>query len=574
MHLPHHTPSANAHHLGALDTGNIINVLISLRRKPDHDAIPDFDSYIGCPPRPRLSESDFARRYGASIDDVAAITQHYQAYGLNVTAHLARKHVYLLGNVGQFNNAFGISLQAYEKYRGSEVHPFHTHPTPATVPDHLAHMILSVSKLNTEPHLKPAAYPVPPVNSNLTVPQVATIYNSVSASGAGQIIAIPIHSGWGPYSSSDLQSTCNMYGIAMPTVTTITLDSINAGSTDLETQLDVSMCVAFSGGCKIVMYQCVGDDEFIARVTHPNSGEAQCNIMSLSSCSPEFTSSINVSAEDAAIQGLTIFAASGDWGITSGLSGTASNSATVTACYPAVNSYVCGVGGTALGCNSGTISTSNFIEYYANVNRGYYVVGGGGVSVEFAQPSYQANCNVPATLTPTTGLLHGTPGRGVPDIASVMGTGIEYYFGGSVSAGNGTSQATPTMAGMFARVNGALGRNIGFINPTLYVAANTAFIRRPSSGGPSDSTMVVQDSQSNVSTYVGYPNTAGFWNCCTGLGMVNMGAFVAYVQAHGLVVDVPSSAQQNYWMQIVAVNSAGTAASTFGPYLVTNPVTP
>ena len=44
----------DAVHLGKMPDDEIIQVVLSVRRRPGHDPIPDFASYIGCPKRDRL----------------------------------------------------------------------------------------------------------------------------------------------------------------------------------------------------------------------------------------------------------------------------------------------------------------------------------------------------------------------------------------------------------------------------------------------------------------------------------------------------------------------------------------
>ena len=78
--------------------------------------------------------------------------------------------------------------------------------------------------------------------------------------------------------------------------------------------------------------------------------------------------------------------------------------------------------------------------------------------------------NQPCVL-PTT----GSPGvmcRGVPDVAAQSGdiltNGYSIYGSGGWSSGGGTSLSSPLWLGMWARVQGAAGHNLGFAAPLIY----------------------------------------------------------------------------------------------------------
>jgi kumamolisin len=90
--------------------------------------------------------------------------------------------------------------------------------------------------------------------------------------------------------------------------------------------------------------------------------------------------------------------------------------------------------------------------------------------------------------------------------------------GGEPFVGNGTSASAPLWAGLIALLNAALGHNVGFVNPALYLFGFNEFegVGSPFRGvdffnGPTD------NSNGGVK---GYP--AGFgWDACKGLGTPN-----------------------------------------------------
>ncbi len=225
----------------------------------------------------------------------------------------------------------------------------------------------------------------------------------------------------------------------------------------------------------------------------------------------------------AAAQGQTVLVSSGDSGDLSQVNGVASGS------LPATNPYVTAVGGTSLELygaggykgewgwgndydsllkatvksessvtTSGLETNNAFGLTYSTFS--FYAGSGGGLSLLYAEPSYQVGV-VPAALTTTLNEASGfpvplpTPMRVTPDVAMDADPFTGYLYGESFTiAGNsyndagctatsttteycessigGTSLASPLMAGVIAVVDQAriaAGRPVvGFANPWLY----------------------------------------------------------------------------------------------------------
>ncbi len=188
MRLLHKQPTGVK--LGKTDETLKITVFLRLRRRPGHDPIPSFSDYLNCPPRRRLGEDEFARRYGASDEDVAAIKDHYEQLGFSTDHHMARRHVHLTGTA-QFNQAFNVELQDYEKLHGKDVVQFRSHAAAPEVPDRLADLILGVHDLENEPTILPPPVINPAIHPNILPATLASIYQFPSSySGSGQIIVI------------------------------------------------------------------------------------------------------------------------------------------------------------------------------------------------------------------------------------------------------------------------------------------------------------------------------------------------------------------------------------------------
>jgi kumamolisin len=112
----------------------------------------------------------------------------------------------------------------------------------------------------------------------------------------------------------------------------------------------------------------------------------------------------------------------------------------------------------------------------------------------------------------------GNPGRGVPDIA-MSATNYFTRVDTSESASGGTSAVAPLMAALVARLNQALGVNVGFLNPFLYANAAKGVAQAVTKG-----TNAVKD------TCPGYVAGPG-WNACTGLGTPNGAAMLKNLQS-------------------------------------------
>jgi kumamolisin len=553
--------SPDAVHLCKTDDNEMITAKLLLRRHVGHDPIPHHSEFVGCPKRERLSNDEFAAKFGASQEDTNIVIAYHQSLGLSVlSTHLARREIVLHGTCAQFNSAFNIELNDYEKQIGKNTIKFHSYSQSINYPPHITDLILLLSGLDNEPKNFRNPNPgEPSVVSILTVAQTAAFYNSPSHLATGQTIAIGLFPGSGTWLSSDITLTCNKYSVTVPTITTVVIDSITLGS-ETEATLDISMAACFGAGANIAVYEANFPYEIVSRIANPNTGDPVCNIVSFSIAYNETnfaSSAIDTIMEDGALQGITILAASGDWGTTTGTSN-------IDVCWPASNPYVTAVGGTVIGANSGTVSTSNYVEWFWNTQT-YYNVGGGGVSVEYAQPAYQAAITMPANLSTLTGRISGSPGRGVPDIAGLADPAAcpQFYYGGFITNGGGTSSASPMMAGIFARINAAVGRNIGFINPTLYyLGTNTSYLRRPNSGGATSSAFTNTHVSPSVNV-PGYPVSLTAYDCCVGLGMLNAGNLVTYLT---------TNTSTSYWIKIQATNSfgPGTMSPAYGPFTVNN----
>jgi kumamolisin len=185
--------------------------------------------------------------------------------------------------------------------------------------------------------------------------------------------------------------------------------------------------------------------------------------------------------------------------------------------------------------------------------------GGGGVSGQFALPSWQATAGVPARASaqpaavastagapgapgaageaadegadavdseyhrkrhPTGGGggSGGSGGRGVPDVAGNADpvTGYQIYSGGQAQVVGGTSAVAPLWSALIARLAQATGKRFGLLQPLVYAGVSpgtdVAGLRDITSG--------------NNGAYAAGPG----WDACTGLGVPDGTALLTRLQ--------------------------------------------
>ncbi len=237
---------------------------------------------------------------------------------------------------------------------------------------------------------------------------------------------------------------------------------------------------------------------------------------------------------DAARNGLTVLAASGDGGTSNTIKEPVSQGGPIipypTVGWPASDPLVTAVGGTYL-CTDPDATASEPRTLYlgppsrciANPTQAEvgWVDSGGGFSHVFSRPAYQDT--LPAGSTAIGAM------RGIPDVAlqASAGTGALVYVslppdgssgllcgGAPCSTGwydiGGTSLATPQWAGLIAIAAQLNGGGLGQINAALYkIAAGPDY--------PADFHDVTVGNNQTDPSIAGYPATAG-WDPVTGLG--------------------------------------------------------
>lgn len=512
-------PSPSAKALGIANPNESFAVTIVLRRRLDGAPLPDHDFFLNTPPsqRRRMSSSKFAVLYGASNEDIDKVIKFITAHHLTVVdTHAARRTVIVSGTVQQMESFFATRLGRFEHQivRGAT-----DQPTLETyrgldgfihIPEDLEGIIVGVFGLDNRTVTKRnrSDDDDPPNTTPLTVPQVTTLYDFPDQSASGQRIAIFSRSG---YKKEDIYTYFTDLGLDVPTVQDVDIDgATNTPGDSPETTMDICISASAAPGASVVVYFTPGGEkgwvDLIGAVNHPKSNDLVCSVLSSSyyrydgddsaHSNADFMNAVSSAFLDAALQGVTVCVASGDRGSYSKI--TDDGKAHVQ--YPASDPWVLTVGGTTIG----NIKRSSFDEYVWNHGKG---ATGGGVSAHFPLPSYQYSAAVPVSVNDKK-----STGRGVPDVAANASrhSGYNIPFDGDYLVVGGTSAAAPLWAGLIARINAAMGENIGFVNPALYTLGSDVFKDIDGSKGPTNNKVKAE-------TAPGYSANPG-WDACTGWG--------------------------------------------------------
>ena len=503
--------------IGPCDPQEQIQVTVFLRRGSSPKLFPDVKKLGKLLPAQRrdLSRAQFASRHGVRPADIKKIRAFATQNKLKVVeVSRPRRSVLLRGSIAAFSSAFGVELNSYQHATGTS----RMRSGTIQIPAQLSGIIEGVFGLDNRPQAKPhfrirkqsqnSAARAQAASASYNAPQVAQAYDfPAGTTGSGQTIGILELSGG--YSASDLTTYFNNLGIKTPTVTAVSVDGAtnsptgDAAGPDGEVELDIEVSGAVAPSAQIAVYFTPNTDQgFLdALTTAVHDTTLKPAVVSISWGGPESSwtqqalTAFNSACEDASTIGVTILVASGDDGSSDGVS-----SGTPTVDFPASSPYVLACGGTKLTLSGTTISSE---QAWNELSSGEGATGG-GVSEVFALPSYQQSAGVPKAP-------NGFVGRGVPDVAGDADpeSGYNVLVDGQQTVIGGTSAVAPMWAGLLARINQSLGKNVGYLNPLLYTKNVEATLHDISAG--------------SNGTYSAGPG----WDACTGLGTPNGAALLA-----------------------------------------------
>lgn len=439
-----------------------------------------------------LTPEEFGARFGASDSDVQQITDWLKSQGLSIdTVARGRNWISVSGTADQIGKAFGTEIHRY-RVDGALHYANATNPS---VPAAMANLVTSITGLH-DFRLKPRLRkPSPQMNTSsgahhLAPDDIATIYDiaplyKAGIDGTGTSIAVV---GQTAIRSSDVDQFRTKFGLPAINLQQVLASRRSPGVIDGdvdEAHLDIEWSGAIARNATI--YYVYSNDVWASARYAVNNKVADVITMSYGLC--EQADLVDLPgyrqvAQQAAAQGMSWFAASGDngagdcedYGVAVAQNGLAVD-------VPSSLPEVTGVGGTTFVEQGGEWAPSNDPTTQASAlgyirervwndsNMGELSGGGGGVSVIFPRPSWQTGPGVPNDAF-----------RHVPDVSFASSPSHDSYYlysGGSMYVG-GTSVAAPVMAGVAALLNhylvntGALKQpGLGNLNPTLYRMAQT-----------------------------------------------------------------------------------------------------
>ena len=415
------------------------------------------------------------------------------------------------GSVASLQSAFSTTIKLFGGTGGSKFYAPDGYPS---MPANLAAMGVAIEGMDNYSRAAPAESPCsgPYCPQGIEVGYSMSSLLSAGHSGAGVTVGIVDEPG-----DQHIQNAVNTYDLqySMPSITLSIVEPDGIPSLwdpgwASEAAMDVEAVHSAAPGASIVVLYGSGTDDPMSLIDYAATHHT-ANIISNSwdydctggPCSDSEFPAAAISAYDSRLaidsaQGLTILFASGDQGATP-------DGSSLGVEYPASDVNVLAVGATNL-----VLSGCGLTTCTAYASESGAVIGGGGYSGYFPEPSWQS------------AVVPSLPGRGVPDV-SMMGYAPNFWVYSTLSdecgttttpqAGwfgcAGTSLATPLWAGVLAIVDQMGGGGLmGNIAPTIWQLAGSPFY----SSDFHDIT-----TGSNNDGHGGYPAASG-WDPATGWG--------------------------------------------------------
>jgi subtilase family serine protease len=539
-----------------------------------------------------LTPQQYTARFSATASDVAAVVNWLHGAGLQTgTVPISNSYVPVTGSIAAVNKAFGTTIKSYHRDNRQVIAP----ASALTVPAALAGRVSDVLGLDTSQIYRTGARVTPngasagnitcstywgentntsyitapaPLSGNLPnracyTPSRLNAARGIPATGktgAGVTVGNVL---WcdSPTIPSDVNTWAAQVGAPALTAGQYTsqdpatwdaycTNQANVDSTMVETALDAESIHGAAPDAKIIYAPAAGPySNYLLTATQNLVNANQVQVITNSWGGAESTAFLHSVYVQAASQGISVMASSGDDGDNTYSNGSASKGR-ASADYPASDSQLTSIGGTSLGISStnsvlfeqawyDVISRSSGTTWTSDV---FYGASGGGKSSITSQPSYQSGI-VSKTFS-------GNPAkRAYPDIANIADSQTGYVVG-VTQAGTyttltvgGTSLASPYTAGEVALAVQTKGARLGFLNPKLYLNRATAVSdvsgstvnqgtegkwRNPSTGTYVEPTTYFLNGMSLLAST--QQSVAG-WDNITGLGAVsNASNFITAIQ--------------------------------------------
>ncbi len=485
--------------VGDIDPRAEIEVSVYLRPRGSLDWV-DEEAARPLAQRRRLTREGWGEANGADPADIEAVKSFAARVGLTVIeADASRRVVRLRGTVQAMADAFGAQMVGMFE-PGGGAGRYRARTGALTVPAELAGVVTGVFGLDDRPQARAHVRVKALDPTSYTPVQVADAYAFPAAvTGKGETVGI-LELGGG-FSTTDLSTYFQGLGLADPQVTAVSVDAgTNAPGQDTnadgEVMLDIEVVGAVANDAAIAVYFAPNTDQgFIdALSTAVHDTTHKPSVISISwgqsedSWSAQARTQMEQILTEAAALGVTVTVAAGDNGSTDSVTDGQQH-----VDFPASAPHALACGGTTLQAPNGTITSESV---WNDPGDG---ATGGGISRQFALPSYQAQAKVPGNADT------GAAGRGVPDVCGDAdpNTGYRIRVDGGDQTIGGTSAVAPLWAGLIARLNQQLGAPVGFLQPKLYALLGTGAFHDVTTG--------------DNGSYQAGPG----WDACTGLGSPN-----------------------------------------------------
>jgi subtilase family serine protease len=518
-----------------------------------------------------LTPAQFRETFGPSAASVDQVSASLRALGLTVT-RATTTTLRVTGSPAALEKAFQVSLHTYA-VPAFDHHPGYTYRAPLsapTIPAEAGTAVHAVMGLDTKPRYSPrnhrtgvhagrpeSAKPLAAQAStgntpgNLTVADFAQYYDvtplyAKGITGHGRTVGIVTLASFTP---SDAFAYWAAVGLTVDPnrITVVNVDGGPGAPSDAsgsdETSLDVEQSGGIAPGAKVIVYQAPNTNQAFADAFAQAIEDNQAQTVSVSWGNWEWYNNLENSPVtdpatgqtvselhafdelflQAALQGQSFFASSGDAGAYDVNVGTDSNnnpllppdySLALTVDSPASDPFITAAGGTTLPgtqvYNTGATTPPLSIDIpqervwgwdyltglcailgYDPISCGIFPVGsGGGVSVFFHKPFYQAGVygvqrSQPGQafvdeLTTPPQLIFALPanysGRNVPDISfnADPETGYSIYYTSDQNGPEiltfigGTSFVAPQLNGSTALLGEYVHDRVGLLNIPLY----------------------------------------------------------------------------------------------------------
>lgn len=441
-----------------------------------------------------LTPEQFADRFGASAEDIATLVSWAQNQGLEVVGTArARNSIALRGSAAQISQAFGTEIHRFVA-DGQEHFANSTEPTVPAAFEPVVRGIRGLNNFRMRPQHRLKAEAVQPAYTNsaqrhyLAPADVTTLYNvrplySAGIAGDGQKIAVV---GQTQVNVADIQQFRSRFGLPASDPRMIVVPNFRdpgISSDDLpEADLDIEWAGAMAPNAQIVYVYSYDITDAVQYAIDQNY--APILSMSYGSCEALTATSdvltLRAMARQANAEGMTWVNSSGDNGGADCAGNGTRFDSTLAVDLPAAVPEVTGIGGTEFdegtgnywnGSNDGAggsvLGRIPETTWNDSTLEGSPAAGGGGASVLFPKPAWQAGPGVP-----------NDGARDVPDVslsASASHDGFLIYSKGTLQVVGGTSVSAPIFAGMLALVNQqSAGAGLGNVNPKLYTLAQSS----------------------------------------------------------------------------------------------------